>query len=136
MLYDEAGQFVGATDTVPNSDGEDGHYMFNNIEPGSYYIRVNFNELEEKVIPQNIEAPNGSKVDSRGISPMIVVDAGEERVDVYAGLVKLPADERLQFILAVNESANKVLRGATYNQLLLGMKLEETAKLIEETEKE
>lgn len=132
VLYDEQFNPMAAVFTTPNINGESGYYAFSNLPKGKYYIRAIRDELLYKFSPQRLEE-TGSKVDSKlGITNVIDLNSDPYPTTIYVGLIRRTTADRIDEILQVNTSAKKMLRNATYNQLLISMKLEDTKKLIEE----
>lgn len=131
ILYGEDMRAVQAIFTAPDVNGNPGYYLFNNLPKGKYYIRVLIDEPEYKFTIQRLDVPNGSKpYPSTGVTPIIDLNRQEVQLDNDAGMVKRTQESQLDLVLQMNESAHKMLRNVTYNQLLLDMKFEDTINLI------
>ena len=129
ILYDESGRPLAATFTEPNNNGEPGYYRFNNLEPGKYFIRAVIETNKYKFTKQVLDMPNGNKVNTFGFTPYIEVMARSESLNQHAGIVHI---NRMDTILKINESARKMVRNVTYNQMLIGMKYEDVKDLLNE----
>ena len=90
-LYDMNGEFVGTTTTGINpNNGTSGYYVFDDLRPGKYYVKVVIPEGGYAVtIPGSGFDFNDSDInDANGLNttPMIMLSSGEINEDVDAGL--------------------------------------------------
>lgn len=117
-LYDDDGNEISQTRT-DSFDGLNGYYFFPDIPEGNYYIIFNINDVKYKFTKQVLDNAFGSKPDSLGITPLIVINDQTIEINAYAGLLDVAIDN----LLAVNKSANKNMRGAVYSNIALDIKL-------------
>lgn len=129
ILYDHTGTFLQTVFTAPNTSGQAGYYTFSNIPHGQYYIKFVPNTLRYALTKQVLDNPNGSMpFPNTGVTPLIDMTTLTENLNIIAGLIDI---SQMNTILAINKSANKMLRSVIYSQMLLDMKLEDTIKLID-----
>lgn len=132
MLYDERGKPLKAIFTAPDVNGNPGYYLFNNLQIGKYYIRFLIDEPEYKFTVQKLAVEGGSKpYPATGTTPLIDLNLQNIQIGINAGMIKNTKNDRIDIALEINNSARKTLRSVIYNQMLLGMKLEDVNKLIE-----
>lgn len=132
MLYDERGKPLKAIFTAPDVNGNPGYYLFNNLQIGKYYIRFLIDEPEYKFTVQKLAVEGGSKpYPATGTTPLIDLNVQNIQIGINAGMIKNTKNDRMDIALEINNSARKTLRSVIYNQMLLGMKLEDVNKLIE-----
>ena len=127
ILYDENKIPIKATFTSSNRDDKPGYYRFSNLEPGKYLIRALVETNQYTFTKQVLEEPQGSKVNSRGLTPFIQLFAGEQALDLNVGILPL---NRIHTLLDTNTSARHMMRHVIYDQLLITMKYEEIQTLI------
>lgn len=129
ILYDHTGTFLQTVFTPPNTSGQAGYYTFSNIPHGQYYIKFVPNTLRYALTKQVLDNPNGSMpFPNTGVTPLIDMTTLTENLNIITGLIDI---SQMNTILAINKSANKMLRSVIYSQMLLDMKLEDTIKLID-----
>ncbi|MGL4344236.1 MAG: SdrD B-like domain-containing protein [Cellulosilyticaceae bacterium] len=131
VLYNTQGIAVGSTVTTSNQSGQEGHYVFGNLPFGKYYIRVVVDEREYSITLRQLGQENGSVFDPvTGLSPQIDLKSQqEEMLDVSGGLIVLTTNDRMKDVLAMNKSAQKMVRNVIYNEILLINKLEDVTDL-------
>lgn len=113
LLCDHLGELVGVTFTAPDHNGNHGHYLFNNMEFGTYTIAFIVDEnrytfVTEEVVEVQLEGESWSNR------------------DIHVGLAY---HNPLDYIWKVNQSARKTLRNGTMSQLALAMKLDSLKEL-------
>lgn len=132
ILYDETGRPLRTIFTAPNVNGNPGYYLFTNLPLGNYYVRFAIQEPEYEFTTQRADLVNGSKpYKTTGVTPLINLNLNASQNDIIAGIMVTPTPDRIKTALEVNNSAQKMLRNVIYNQMLLGMKLEDAKRLLE-----
>ncbi len=131
VLYNEEGVQLRYTSTTTDIDGNDGQYVFENLEPGRYYVKFFIDSTKLKFTAQRTDTENGSKADKNsGTTPIIDLTTATERSDINVGI--LPKGQRtLQEILAVNRQARGMVRDVIKTQMLLTMRSEDVLEILE-----
>lgn len=131
VLYNSEGSPISYTTTATSFEGVDGFYEFATLEPGIYYIKFFIDNTIYKFTSQKLDADNGSKVNSSGVTQALTVEADSTLTNINVGYI--PVDSySLDSILKVNRAARGMMRDVVKNQMLIGMKLEDTSQLIED----
>lgn len=131
ILYDSLGYPIEYSTTTTSYEGLDGYYEFANLEPGEYYVGFFIETTEYKFTSQKLDADNGSKVNTSGVTQTLTVVADTVLDNINAGFIPIES-YTLENILKVNRSARGMMRDVVKNQMLIGMKLEDTSQLIED----
>lgn len=115
VLYKQDGTPLKATFTSYDLQGNPGIFSFGNLDFGTYYVKF--------FIDDHIYAfpPSQSQV------LKLVVEASPILLSVR---ITTKRSQSLETILKVNQSARSMIRNVIYNQMLIGMKLEDTSKLL------
>ena len=128
LLADETGEIVDYTTTTSNTQGEPGYYMFNNYPLGKYTVRVHLDLSRERYTKQRVDIENGSRADTAtGYILVEITEENREQLDKHTGIVEF---DQMQYILETNRNARGMLRSVIYDQMLIGMKYEDTIELI------
>lgn len=86
-LYNEEMQLIGTTVTANNQAMEPGYYLFDNLPPGSYFVKFLRNGRCGLTV-QRLGVPNGSIPDpSTGLTPVISLAVNQHRTDINAGYI-------------------------------------------------
>ncbi len=112
VLYDKFGTPLRVTFTSDNIDGIPGQYSFSNLELDSYYIRF-FIDTRAHVFSKG-----------NGITPLIELRTTQYRDNILAG-IHSNVDNKIDILLQVNHSSRQMIRNVLYDQMLIGMKLED-----------
>lgn len=126
-LYNSDGQLVSSTTSKSSAFGQTGYYNFVNLEPDTYRVMVVLRSGIYRIADQVVDrSVRGSRVDKEtGISIPIVITEENTVNDMYIGLIANGAST----LLAVNESAKHLVRGALMSQITLEMKLVDTIEM-------
>ena len=130
ILADEEGNVIDYTITTFNSEGKPGYYSFNNYPLGKYILRVQTDLATERYTKQRLDLENGSKADS--VTGYVFVELTEENAEQFNQHTGIMAVDSIQQLLEVNKSARSMLRNVIYDQMLIGMKYEDTIELIKQ----
>ncbi|HIU76295.1 MAG TPA: hypothetical protein IAC62_10460 [Candidatus Pelethocola excrementipullorum] len=86
-LYNEEMELIDTTVTANNQAMEPGYYLFNNLPPGSYFVKFTSNGRCDLTI-QRLGVKNGSVPDpSTGFTPVISLAVNQNRTDINAGYI-------------------------------------------------
>ena len=129
VLYDEIGTPLRATFTTTDMNGNDGYYVFGNLDLGIYYVKF-FIEDDKYQFTKNVPSEdNGSKVNSNsGVTSAIQLNVQQFSNMIHAGIIDkqgITIDE----LLKVNKSSRSMVRNVIYNQMLISMKYEDVIEL-------
>ncbi|MPQ43543.1 SdrD B-like domain-containing protein [Clostridium tarantellae] len=91
QLYKSDGISLGSTFTTNNFNGEPGFYLFDNLEPGNYFITFKKpNGFQFTLKDQGSDITKNSKArETSGKTENITLTAGQANLNIDAGLVKL-----------------------------------------------
>lgn len=131
ILYNSEGSPIAYSTTTTSFDGIDGYYEFSNLEPGDYYVKFFIDTTAFKFTSSKLDMDNGSKVNSSGVTQALTVESGVILPNINAGYIPIESYS-LDDILKVNKAARGMMRDVVKNQMLIGMKLEDTSQLIED----
>ncbi|MFI3213174.1 MAG: SdrD B-like domain-containing protein [Eubacteriales bacterium] len=130
VLYHENGIPLRATFTTTTYDNLDGYYYFGNIPTGNYFLKFFIDDHHYKFTTKRLDIPLGSTVDPKTcLTPLISVSANETINTYHAGII--PKDfYTIDTILEVNRNARSMLKNVIYDQMLIGMKMEDVTSII------
>ncbi len=129
FLVDENDIVVNFSFTVPDFNNNDGYYSFNNLDYGNYKIKI-YKDPKLTFTVKNTTIEEGSKINpSTGETDVFIIDDLNNVIQVNAGLITKPKIT-IDKLLEVNESANQTIKNVIRNQMLIGMKTEDTIELI------
>lgn len=131
VLYNSEKTPIAYSTTTTSFEGIDGFYEFSNLEPGEYYLKFFIDTISYKFTSQKNDLENGSKVNSSGVTLPLIVVADTTLSNINAGYIPINSHS-LDNILKVNKAARGMMRDVVKNQMLIGMKLEDTSQLIED----
>lgn len=125
VLYNKTGIPLRVTFTSTTSEGLAGHYAFSNLELGQYYIRFFIDTIRHDFSFPNDTLSQQHKVNQSGISTLIDLTALQHQDNKIIG-IRPNTSRRIRELLAMNHSSNQMLKNVIRNQMLLGIKLEDT----------
>ncbi len=128
VLYNKYGIPLRVTFTSATMDGANGHYSFSNLELTQYYVRffIDSHIHDFSMIGDNFNKK--SLVNIKGITPLLDLTASQYQDNIIAGIHR-NTSRRIKELMAVNRSSNQMLRNVIYDQMLIGMKLEDTLEI-------
>lgn len=130
VLYDKAGTPLKATFTTTSLDGRVGYYTFGNLDISRYRLRFFIDDNEYQYTKQRIVSLGSLPDASTGITGIIDLTDEPNKENLSAGIV-IKEKHVIDQILEVNRSARGMIRNVIYDQMLIGMKLEDTISVIE-----
>ena len=90
-LLDKDGNSIKDTFTANNSKGQAGHYKFDKLIPGEYYIQ--FSQISSRYLPSKQAATSNGKIDSDGEITTLIT----KRILLGSGQTDLSWDQGIQF---------------------------------------
>lgn len=124
VLYNQDGLPLRATFTSRTLNGMNGYYAFSNLERAQYYVRFFIDTGIHDFTVRNITSIDYSLANSNGVTPRINLVAHQYADNIIAG-IHSNIDSRINGILKINRSSNQMIRNVIYDQMLIGMKLED-----------
>ena len=131
VLYKEDGTPIKATFTAPNFNGDDGYFLFSNLDIEKYYVKFFIEDDKYDFTNQKFNFENGSKPYSQtGITPLIDLTLNKTQKNINAGIIN-NQNYSIEKIISINKSARSMVRNVIYNKMLISMKYENVIDLIE-----
>lgn len=130
VLYNSRGLPLRYTFTATNIEGLAGQYSFSNLDLDQYFIRFFIDTDIHDFSKQHYSSfDKYSNVNISGITPMIDLSTTQYQDNVIAG-IHSNTERRVNEVLQINRNSNQMLRNVIYDQMLIGMKLEDTDTLL------
>lgn len=130
VLYTETGTPLKATFTTTTLDDRIGYYTFGNLDISKYHLRFFIDDNAYQYTKQRIVAFGSLPDVNTGITGLIDLTDEPNRKNLLAGVV-VKEDHTIDQLLEVNRSARIMVRNVIYDQMLIGMKLEDVISIIE-----
>lgn len=129
VLYNQQGTPLKATFTTTTFDNQPGYYYFSNLKPDTYLLKFFIDDTLFKFTTTRLDATLGSSVNpTTSLTPFITLAPNETFTSYHAGII--PKDAyTIETILEINGSTRSMLKNVIYNQMLIGMKLEDLTEL-------
>ena len=134
VLYKQDGTPIKATFTTPNFNGDEGYFLFSNLDIEKYYVKFFIEDDKYDFTNQKFNFENGSiPYPQTGITPLIDLTLNKTQKNINAGIIN-KQNYSIEKIINVNKSARSMIRNVVYNKMLISMKYENVIDLIENME--